>query len=94
MSTSIKQSEIKISKVHMDLWYTYGLFEQTVRAVELVVQQMVKAEGGEVCQNRLSRRGEENPTYKHTLTHADEPHTVKESIQDKLNQSDITKESI
>jgi len=55
---------------------------------------MVKAEGGEVCQNRLSRRGEENPTYKHTLTHADEPHTVKESIQDKLNQSDITKESI
>ncbi len=93
MSTSIKQSEIKISKVHMDLWYTYGLFEQTVRAVELLVQQMVKAEGGEVRQNRLSRRGEENPTVQ-THPYIQTSHTVKESIQDKLNQSDITKESI
>lgn len=45
----------------MDLLFTYGLFEQTVRAVELVIQQMVKAEGGEVHQNSLSRRGEEKP---------------------------------
>lgn len=55
----------------MDLLFTYGLFEQTVRAVELVIQQMVKAEGGEIHQNRLSRRGEEKPySTKYYFSHS------------------------